>query len=131
MSKPRLERRNDLLEVTSQCQKSSPALSGSEPDLADFSLQSLRTGAERARRGSQSRRGGGRGSLGAAELGEGRGRALAGAAGLSARGDPCLHLPGSSGGSERVSDTDALEIEFMDLNGFNGDRCKYKPGSKL
>lgn len=50
--------------------------------------------------------------------------ALAEAADLSACGDPCLHLPRSSGGSERVSDTDALETEFMDLYGFSGDRCQ-------
>lgn len=50
--------------------------------------------------------------------------ALAEAADLSACGDPCLHLPRSSGGSERVSDTDTLEIEFMDLYGFSGDRWK-------
>lgn len=74
-------------------------------------------------RGSQTRKRRGQRVSGRGKLGVGVGP-LAGAEGLSACGDPCLPLPGSPGGSERVSDTDALEIEFMDLNGFNGDRCK-------
>lgn len=58
----------------------------------------------------------------------------AGAADLSAHGDPedlwvdwCLYRPRSLVRfTERVSDTEALEIEFMALYGFNRDRYKQE-----
>lgn len=99
MSKPRLER-SDLLKVAEQCQKPDPAVSRSEPDPGRPELSAVFQNRSRAHTG--------RGKLGQKDeaagvsgSGQAFGEALAGAAELSACGDPCLHLPGSSGGSQR------------------------------
>lgn len=98
-----------------------------EPDLGipEPSVVSQNRSRKHAGKGSQTRR-----KAGAEGLGVGGrracGQALGEAGDLSACGDLCLYRPRSSRGSEGVSDTDALEIEFMDLYGFNGDRCKRR-----